>query len=326
MPLLEVQNLRTAFHTRNGVVRAVDGVCFSVERGETLGIVGESGSGKSVTCYSLLGLIPKPPGRIESGTARFDGADLLAMSEVDLNKIRGKRIAMIFQDPMTSLNPYLRIEDQLIEPLLIHDRVPREEAVKRAIRALEEVGVPDAARRIRSHPHEFSGGMRQRVMIAMALITQPDLLIADEPTTALDVTVQAQILDLIAHLQRERGMAVIWISHDLGVVAGLCRRVLVMYAGRVVESGPVEDIFARPLHPYNRALQRSIPALQGKGAELYTIPGLPPDVSKPLPACAFADRCEFAQPACRTGEMALQEIEPDHASACVRVQSGRLKL
>jgi oligopeptide transport system ATP-binding protein len=326
MPLLEVQNLRTAFHTRNGVVRAVDGVCFSVERGETLGIVGESGSGKSVTCYSLLGLIPKPPGRIESGTARFDGADLLAMSEVDLNKIRGKRIAMIFQDPMTSLNPYLRIEDQLIEPLLIHDRVPREEAVKRAIRALEEVGVPDAARRIRSHPHEFSGGMRQRVMIAMALITQPDLLIADEPTTALDVTVQAQILDLIAHLQRERGMAVIWISHDLGVVAGFCRRVLVMYAGRVVESGPVEDIFARPLHPYNRALQRSIPALQGKGAELYTIPGLPPDVSKPLPACAFADRCEFAQPACRTGEMALQEIEPDHASACVRVQSGRLKL
>jgi oligopeptide transport system ATP-binding protein len=326
MPLLEVQNLRTAFHTRNGVVRAVDGVCFSVERGETLGIVGESGSGKSVTCYSLLGLIPKPPGRIESGTARFDGADLLAMSEADLNKIRGKRIAMIFQDPMTSLNPYLRIEDQLIEPLLIHDRVPREEAVKRAIRALEEVGVPDAARRIRSHPHEFSGGMRQRVMIAMALITQPDLLIADEPTTALDVTVQAQILDLIAHLQRERGMAVIWISHDLGVVAGFCRRVLVMYAGRVVESGPVEDIFARPLHPYNRALQRSIPALQGKGAELYTIPGLPPDVSKPLPACAFADRCEFAQPACRTGEMALQEIEPDHASACVRVQSGRLKL
>ncbi|MFM8470105.1 MAG: ABC transporter ATP-binding protein, partial [Limisphaerales bacterium] len=293
MPLLEVANLRAFFHTRNGVVRAVDGVSFSVERGETLGIVGESGSGKSVTCYSLMGLIPKPPGRIESGTARFDGADLLAMGEAELNEIRGKRIAMIFQDPMTSLNPYLRIEDQLIEPLLIHDRVPREEAVKRAIRALEEVGVPDAARRIRSHPHEFSGGMRQRVMIAMALITQPDLLIADEPTTALDVTVQAQILDLIARLQRERGMAVIWISHDLGVVAGFCRRVLVMYAGRVVESGPVEDIFARPLHPYNRALQRSIPALQGKGAELYTIPGLPPDVSKPLPACAFADRCEF---------------------------------
>jgi oligopeptide transport system ATP-binding protein len=326
MPLLEVQNLRTHFHTRNGVVRAVDGVSFGVERGETLGIVGESGSGKSVTCYSLMGLIPKPPGRIESGTARFDGADLLAMGEAELNRIRGKRIAMIFQDPMTSLNPYLRIEEQLIEPLLIHDRMPREEAVKRAIRALEEVGVPDAARRIRSHPHEFSGGMRQRVMIAIALITQPDLLIADEPTTALDVTVQAQILDLIARLQRERGMAVIWISHDLGVVAGFCRRVLVMYAGRVVESGRVEDIFARPLHPYNRALQRSIPALQGKGAELYTIPGLPPDVSKPLPACAFADRCEFAQPACRTGEMPLKEIEPGHASACARVQKGELSL
>ena len=325
-PLLEVQNLRTHFHTRNGIVRAVDGVSFSVEKGETLGIVGESGSGKSVTCYSLMGLIPKPPGRIESGMARFDGVDLLAMSEAELNRIRGKRIAMIFQDPMTSLNPYLRIEDQLIEPLLIHDRVPRAEAVKRAIRALEEVGVPDAARRIRSYPHEFSGGMRQRVMIAMALITQPDLLIADEPTTALDVTVQAQILDLIARLQRERGMAVIWISHDLGVVAGFCRRVLVMYAGRVVESGPVEAIFARPLHPYNRALQRSIPALQGKGAELYTIPGLPPDVSKPLPACAFADRCEFAQPACRSGEMALKEIEPGHASACARVQAGDLEL
>ncbi|MEQ2005726.1 MAG: ABC transporter ATP-binding protein [Limisphaerales bacterium] len=326
MPLLEVANLRAYFHTRNGVVRAVDDVSFSVEKGETLGIVGESGSGKSVTCYSLMGLIPKPPGRIESGTARFDGADLLAMSEADLNKIRGKRIAMIFQDPMTSLNPYLRIEEQLIEPLLIHEQMPRAEAVKRAIRALEEVGVPDAARRIRSHPHEFSGGMRQRVMIAMALITQPDLLIADEPTTALDVTVQAQILDLIARLQRERGMAVIWISHDLGVVAGFCRRVLVMYAGRVVESGRVEDIFARPLHPYNRALQRSIPALQGKGAELYTIPGLPPDVSKPLPACAFADRCEFAQPACRTGKIALKEIEPGHASACVRVQRGELEL
>ncbi len=326
MPLLEVANLRAYFHTRNGIVRAVDGVSFSVEKGETLGIVGESGSGKSVTCYSLMGLIPKPPGRIESGTARFDGADLLAMKEAELNKIRGKRIAMIFQDPMTSLNPYLRIEEQLIEPLLIHEKMPRVEAVKRAIRALEEVGVPDAARRIRSHPHEFSGGMRQRVMIAMALITQPDLLIADEPTTALDVTVQAQILDLIARLQRERGMAVIWISHDLGVVASFCQRVLVMYAGRVVESGRVEDIFARPLHPYNRALQRSIPALQGKGAELYTIPGLPPDVSKPLPACAFADRCEFAQPECRTDEVVLKEVEPGHASACVRVQRGELKL
>jgi oligopeptide transport system ATP-binding protein len=326
MSLLEVQNLRAYFHTRNGIVRAVDGVSFSVEKGETLGIVGESGSGKSVTCYSLMGLIPKPPGRIESGTACFDGADLLAMKEAELNKIRGKRIAMIFQDPMTSLNPYLRIEEQLIEPLLIHENMPRAEAVKRAIRALEEVGVPDAARRIRSYPHEFSGGMRQRVMIAMALITQPDLLIADEPTTALDVTVQAQILDLIARLQRERGMAVIWISHDLGVVAGFCRRVLVMYAGRVVESGRVEDIFARPLHPYNRALQRSIPALQGKGTELYTIPGLPPDVSKPLPACAFADRCEFAQPECRRGEVALKEIELGHASACVRVQREELKL
>ena len=200
MPLLEVANLRTSFHTRNGVVRAVDGVSFSVARGETLGIVGESGSGKSVTCYSLMGLIPKPPGRVESGTAHFDGADLLAMDESALNLIRGKRVAMIFQDPMTSLNPYLRIEDQLIEPLLIHERMPRAEAVKRAIRALEEVGVPDAARRIRSYPHEFSGGMRQRVVIALALAAEPRLIVADEPTTALDVSIQAQIISLLKRL------------------------------------------------------------------------------------------------------------------------------
>jgi oligopeptide transport system ATP-binding protein len=325
MPLLEVKNLRAYFHTRNGVVRAVDDVSFALERGETLGIVGESGSGKSVTCYSMLGLIPQPPGRIESGTALFDGVDLLQAPPERLRQIRGKRIAMIFQDPMTSLNPYMRVQDQLIEPLLIHEKIERKRAVELGVQALKDVGIQDAENRIRGYPHEFSGGMRQRVMIAMALITKPDLLIADEPSTALDVTVQAQIIELVRKLQAERGMAVIWISHDLGVVAGLCRRVNVMYAGRVVESGLTERIFRSPQHPYNRALQKSIPALQPKGAELYTISGMPPDLSKPLTGCAFAKRCEFAADICRN-EVTLQTIEPGHETACVRVQTGELKL
>ena len=326
MPLLDVQNLQTSFHTRNGIVRAVQDVSFSLEKGETLGIVGESGSGKSVTCYSLMRLIPQPPGRIEGGRALFDGVDLLSCSKDQLRAIRGKRVSMIFQDPMTSLNPYLRIEEQLIEPLLLHDKVGRAEAVKRAIKALEEVGVSGAAQRIRSYPHEFSGGMRQRVMIAMALITKPELLIADEPTTALDVTVLAQILELIKKLQHDLGTAVIWISHDLGVVAGFCQRVMVMYAGRIVETASTEAIFKRPRHPYNRALQKSIPALQPKGADLYTIPGMPPDLSKPVAGCAFAARCEFAEDACRDGEMRLAVVEPRHESACVRVQNESLTL
>ncbi|HOY55352.1 MAG TPA: ABC transporter ATP-binding protein [Opitutaceae bacterium] len=324
MALLTVTDLRTHFHTRSGVYRAVDGVSFSVERGETLGIVGESGSGKSVTCYSIMGLVPQPPGRIASGTAMFDGIDLLHCRPAQARTIRGKRVSMIFQDPMTSLNPYMRISEQLIEPLLIHEKISRAEAMKRALAMLEAVGINDAARRIRYYPHEFSGGMRQRVMIAMALITQPELLIADEPTTALDVTVQAQILELIRKMQRELGMAVIFITHDLGVVSGLCDRVLVMYAGRVVESGGVRQIFYEPRHPYTRALQRSIPALQQKGAELYTIPGLPPDVSKPLPGCAFAQRCEFASDRCRAEPVALSECAPAHWHACGRVARGEL--
>jgi oligopeptide transport system ATP-binding protein len=326
MPLLTVDNLRTYFHTRGGVVRAVDGVSFEINEGETLGIVGESGSGKSVSCYSLLGLIPQPPGKIESGRALFGGIDLLQASPKQLRHIRGKRISMIFQDPMTSLNPYMRIEDQLIEPLLIHDNVPRKEAVGRAIRALEEVGVPEAARRIRSYPHEFSGGMRQRVMIAMALITRPELLIADEPTTALDVTVQAQILDLVKQRQQELGMAVIWITHDLGVVAGFCKRVNVMYAGRVVESASTQDIFARPRHPYTKALQQSIPALQPKGAELYTIPGMPPDLTKPISGCPFTPRCSYAVDYCPREAVRLIEVEPGQNSACLRVQRKELEL
>ncbi len=324
MALLDVSDLRTSFYTRNGIYRAVDGISFSVNRGETLGIVGESGSGKSVTCYSLMGLIPQPPGKIESGRAVFDGVDLLNTSPRQVREIRGKRIAMIFQDPMTSLNPYVRISDQLIEPLLIHEKISRKQALDRALAMLDAVGINDAAKRIHYHPHEFSGGMRQRVMIAMALITRPELLIADEPTTALDVTVQAQILELIKKLQRELGMAVIFITHDLGVVSGLCDRVQVMYAGRIVETADTRSLFYEPKHPYTRALQRSIPSLQPKGTELYTIRGMPPDLSKPLPGCPFAPRCEFATEKCVVTTPPLAEYRPGHLHACLRVQLGEI--
>jgi len=318
MPLLTVTDLRTYFHTRSGVYRAVDGIDFSIERGETLGIVGESGCGKSVTCYSLMGLIPQPPGRIESGTALYDGVDLLHCTPSQARSLRGKRIAMIFQDPMTSLNPYLRISEQLIEPLLIHEKISRHDALTRALEMLAAVGIHDAEKRIHAYPHEFSGGMRQRVMIAMALITKPELLIADEPTTALDVTVQAQILELIKKMQSELGMAVIFITHDLGVISGLCDRVQVMYAGRVVETADTRTLFYQPKHPYTRALQRSIPSLQPKGAELYTIAGLPPDLSKPLPGCSFAPRCEFATDRCRSEVPQLTSENADHPQACLR--------
>ncbi|MDO8540989.1 MAG: ABC transporter ATP-binding protein [Opitutaceae bacterium] len=324
MPLLTVTDLRTYFHTRNGVYRAVDGVSFSVERGETLGIVGESGSGKSVTCYSIMGLVPTPPGRIESGTAMFDGVDLLHSTPAQARAIRGKRVAMIFQDPMTSLNPYLRISEQLIEPLLIHEKISKADALRRGLEILDAVGINDAAKRIHLYPHEFSGGMRQRVMIAMALITRPELLIADEPTTALDVTVQAQILELIKKMQRELGMAVVFITHDLGVVSGLCDRVQVMYAGRIMETTDTRTLFYGPRHPYTRALQRSIPSLQPKGAELYTIRGMPPDLSKPLPGCPFAPRCEFALEKCVSNNVQLIEVAPGHAHACLRAQQGEI--
>jgi oligopeptide/dipeptide ABC transporter ATP-binding protein len=293
MPILTVSDLRTYFHTRRGVYRAVDGVSFHLERGEILGIVGESGSGKSVTCFSLMGLIPQPPGRIESGTAMFDGVDLLHCSPKEARAIRGKRISMIFQDPMTSLNPYVRVSDQIIEPLLIHEKISRKDALARALTMLEAVGITDAAKRMHSYPHEFSGGMRQRVMIAMALITRPDILIADEPTTALDVTVQAQILALIKKLQREFGMAVIFVTHDLGVVSGLCDRVQVMYAGRIMETADTRTLFKNPQHPYTKALQRCVPALQEKGRPLFTIPGLPPDLSKPISETELLARFEF---------------------------------
>jgi oligopeptide transport system ATP-binding protein len=326
VPILTVSDLTTWFHTRNGVVRAVDGISFHLEKGETLGIVGESGSGKSVSCYSLLRLIPQPPGRIEKGSALFHDIDLLRCSNHEIAGIRGKRISMIFQDPMTSLNPYSRVEDQLTEALLIHEDIGYKAARARALEMLQHVGIQDAARLIRSYPHEFSGGMRQRVMIAMALITRPEILIADEPTTALDVTVQAQILELIKQMQQELGMAVIFVTHDLGIVSNFCDRVLVMYAGRIIECSTTRNIFYDPQHPYNRALQKAVPALQPKGAELYTIRGAPPDLAKPIPGCPFTPRCEFAKDYCGTTPISLEEILPAHSTACLRVQREGLKL
>ncbi|HPO12564.1 MAG TPA: ABC transporter ATP-binding protein [Candidatus Hydrogenedentes bacterium] len=324
MPLLTVKNLRTYFHTRNGIVRAVDKVSFSMEPGETLGIVGESGSGKSVTMYSLLGLIPSPPGRIEEGVALFDGEDLLTASKNTLRSLRGKRIAMIFQDPMTALNPYMRIGAQVMEPLLVHEGCSRNEARRRAAEVLTQVGIQDAAARMDRYPHEFSGGMRQRVMIAMALITHPDLLIADEPTTALDVTVQAQVLELIRERQRDLGMAMILVTHNLGVVAGACKHVLVMYAGRVLESGPVHDIFHDPRHPYTRALMQSMPSLSDTSDTLFTIPGQPPDLSASFTGCPFAPRCHLAKDYCSDIPCTLEEVWPGHATACVRTLRNEL--
>ncbi len=293
MPLLEVTDLKTHFHTRNGVVRAVDGVSFSLEKGQTVGIVGESGSGKSVTCYSMLGLVPMPPGKIEGGSAIFDSIDLLSCGEKALRQVRGKRISMIFQDPMTSLNPYLRIATQITEPLCLHMGMGKKTALEHAIRALGEVGIPEPEKRIQMYPHEFSGGMRQRVMIAMALITKPEILIADEPTTALDVTVQKQILDLIKDRQQELGTAVIFITHDLAVISEICDEINVMYAGRIVERAGANELFNNPRHAYTRSLLKSIPAMQAKGKQLYTIPGLPPDVSQPIAGCAFRPRNEL---------------------------------
>ena len=264
MPILEVNNLKTYFHTRDGIVRAVDGVSFPVEKGQTVGIVGESGSGKSVTCYSLLGLIPTPPGKVEDGSAIFDGTDLLKCTEDDLCNIRGKRISMIFQDPMTCLNPYLRISTQITEPLRIHMGMDKKTAKKEAVNALREVGIPEPEKRVDMYPHEFSGGMRQRAMIAMALITKPEILIADEPTTALDVTVQKQILELIKLRQRELGTSVIFITHDLAVISEICDEVNVMYAGKIVERATSKELFSNPLHAYTRSLLQSIPATQLK--------------------------------------------------------------
>jgi oligopeptide transport system ATP-binding protein len=315
--LLEVKDLKTYFYTRAGVVKAVDGVSFNVYPGQTLGIVGESGSGKSVTMLSLLGLLPQPPGKVVGGTAMFQGTDLLQLRPKQLRHIRGTKISMIFQDPMTSLNPYLKISTQLTEVLTEHSSISKKDALRKAIEALEMVGIPDASARIDAYPHQFSGGMRQRVMIAMALICKPDLLIADEPTTALDVTIQAQILELLKDMQSHLKMAVILITHDLGVVAGMSDEVVVMYAGRPVERGTAEDIFYKNCHPYTAGLLKSIPRIDQHGQELYSIPGLPPDPSKLPPGCPFASRCDRVMPKCSDDLIVpSRSMGPGHVSVC----------
>ena len=320
--MLSVRNLSASFHTRAGIVRAVRNVSFDVAPGETLGIVGESGSGKSVTCYSMMGLIPMPPGRIESGSAMLDGTDLLHCPEKELRSIRGKRISMIFQDPMSSLNPYLTIGEQVAEPLVIHEGAGKKEARDRALEQLALVGIPDAEQRMDAYPHQFSGGMRQRVMIAMGLICHPKLLIADEPTTALDVTIQAQILELMKDLQKKTHMGIIFITHNLGVVAEICDKVCVMYAGKMVEQGPVDDIFYNPSHPYTVGLLRSMPRVDAESHErLIPIEGTPVDMLNPPEGCPFAPRCEHTMKICLKKMPPYVEIGKDHRSACwLRVQ------
>jgi len=315
--LLRVRDLRTYFDEDERVVRAVDGVSFELRRGETLGIVGESGSGKSVTSLSIMRLVPSPPGRIASGEITFDGRSLLTAPAAEMRAVRGRRIAMIFQDPMTSLNPFMRIGPQLAEVTRLHLGHSPSEARAHAVRMLELVGIPDPARRVDEYPHQFSGGMRQRVMIAMALSCEPALLIADEPTTALDVTIQAQILELIGQLRRDIGTSVILITHDLGVVAGMADRVVVMYAGKVFESAATDDLFARPANPYTKGLLLSVPnPAAEEGRALYQIPGLPPDVAHLPPGCPFAPRCERAQAICRSEFPPFVEVAPAHHSLC----------
>lgn len=299
MPLLTIDNLHTHFKTDDGVVRAVDGVSFTLEQGETLGIVGESGSGKSVTCLSAMGLVPSPPAFFPDGKVIFEGRDLLTLSKREMRLIRGNDISMIFQDPMSSLNPFLRIRRQMTEVLEVHGKACGDAAKNAAIEMLERVGIPDPAKRINDYPHQFSGGMRQRVVIAMALLCEPKLLIADEPTTALDVTIQAQILELIDELKTKLGTAVIFVTHDLGVVAGITDRLAVMYAGRIVEQGSTLDVFENPRHPYTRGLLTSIPRLDERSEELQAVPGLPPDLSNLPTGCPFHPRCSEVVDRCR---------------------------
>jgi oligopeptide transport system ATP-binding protein len=320
MALLEVNGLRTQFFTRDGVVRAVDGVTFEVGAGETLGIVGESGCGKSVTALSLMRLIPQPPGKIVEGTILFDGQDILKMDDDDVRAIRGHSIAMIFQDPMTSLNPVLTISRQISEALELHMKMDKSEARKRTIELLELVQIPSAKKRLDDYPHQFSGGMRQRVMIAMALSCNPKLILADEPTTALDVTIQAQILDLLKNLAREFRTAFILITHDLGVVAGMTQRIHVMYAGQIVEKADTGELFANPKMPYTWGLLRSIPRLdESRRAKLVPIEGLPPDLIAPPPGCRFEPRCQYRREICKEKQPELTVVpnaKADHESRC----------
>ena len=317
-PLLEVDGLKTHFFTRDGVVRAVDGVTFSIQPGETLALVGESGCGKSVTSLSIMRLIASPPGRTVAGAIRFNGRDLLGLSERAMRDVRGNEISMIFQEPMTSLNPVLTIGRQIAEALVLHRGLTRADAMARAVEMLGLVNIPEPARRAAEYPHQMSGGMRQRVMIAMALACDPKLLVADEPTTALDVTIQAQILDLMRALKDKTGAAILLITHDLGVVAEMAQRVVVMYAGRKVEEAPVAELFERPRHPYTRGLLKSIPRLGAKvgRVRLAEIPGMVPSLREPIAGCAFATRCPYAIERCRTEAPPLEVMAEGHVAAC----------
>jgi oligopeptide transport system ATP-binding protein len=314
--VLEVRNLETNFHTQDGTVHAVNGISFNLSEGETLGVVGESGCGKSVTMLSVIGLIPRPPGKIVSGEALFGSIDLLKISERELRSIRGAQISMIFQDPMTCLNPVLTIGDQISEPLITHLKMTPEKARETTIELLQMVGISDGASRLNSFPFQFSGGMRQRVMIAMSLACSPKILIADEPTTALDVTIQAQIVELVKKLRETLGMAIIWITHDLGVIAGLAHRVMVMYAGYIVERAMVDDLYSNPLHPYTRGLLGSLPRVDIQSdADLVNIDGMPPDLLQKPVGCPFAPRCQWVYSKCHTENPVLIDLN-GHEVAC----------
>jgi peptide/nickel transport system ATP-binding protein/oligopeptide transport system ATP-binding protein len=322
-PLLEVRDLHVEFHTRDGVARAVNGVNYSVNAGETLAVLGESGSGKSVTAQAIMGILDMPPGRIPQGEILFQGQDMLKMSAEARRKIRGRKIAMIFQDALSSLNPVLSVGYQLGEMFRVHQGLSRKAAKARSIELMDRVRIPAARERVNDYPHQFSGGMRQRIMIAMALALEPDLIIADEPTTALDVTVQAQVMDLLAELQRESTMGLILITHDLGVVADVADKIAVMYAGRIVENAPVHEIYRQPAHPYTKGLLQSIPRVDRKGQELYAIKGLPPNLLHVPAGCAFNPRCPFANERCRVERPALLELRGVRV-ACHAVEEGRI--
>jgi len=317
MVILEIKDLVTRFHTANGTVKAVNGISYAVDQGEIVGVVGESGSGKSVSMRSVMRILPEPPAKIEKGEVFFKGNDLLKLEEKEMQGIRGKDIAMVFQDPMTSLNPVLTIGRQLTEVLIEHENMSKAQAKERAIELLNWVGIPNPKLRINEYPHEFSGGMRQRAMIAMAISCNPSLLIADEPTTALDVTVQLQITELVKRLQKKIGMAVIWITHDLGVIARIANRVIVMYAGFIVETAPVKELYANPMHPYTIGLLHSLPRIdEKKGTRLVSIPGQPPDLVALPKGCPLADRCTYKTNRCLEENPVLEVISRDHSVAC----------
>jgi oligopeptide transport system ATP-binding protein len=315
-PVLDVKDLTTQFVTQDGTVYAVNGVSFRLNKGEFLGVVGESGSGKSVTMMSLLRLIPMPPGEIVAGEAIFDDEDLLTMDKDAIRKVRGGRIGFVFQDPMTSLNPVVKVGPQITEALKLHLGMNNKQANEKAIELLEMVGIPDAPARLKAYPHEFSGGMRQRAMIAIALACSPEILIADEPTTALDVTIQAQIIEVAKDLRDKLDTAVIWITHDLGVIASLADRVLVMYGGQIVEEAPVNELYGAPKHPYTKALLQSVPRLDQKGSGLESIAGQPPSMYAPPTHCVFAPRCEYAYDRCLTENPVLESVSDVHQVAC----------